>query len=112
MRLPNAQHARVERNKISGYLLSHTNPRGRHRAALFLRFGFSIDRWREFAAALRLHSQSNDVVMVVETIHGPRYYVDGAIETPDRRNPRVRTVWQVDHGKDYPRFITAFPRKR
>ncbi len=112
MRLPNAQQAHVEREKISGYLLSTTNPRGRRKAAFFLRFGFSIERWQVLAAALRLQAQTHDVVTIVETAHGPRYHVDGTIETPDRRNPRVRTVWQIDRGTDYPRFITAFPRKR
>ena len=49
---------------------------------------------------------------VVETPYGPRYHVEGAIETPDGRNPRVRTVWQIDLGSNYPRFITAHPRRR
>ena len=30
-------------------------------------------------------------------------------ETSDGRNPCVRTVWQIDRGSDYPRFITAYP---
>ena len=112
MRLPNAEKARVEREKVTDYLLSKANPRGRRKADFFLRFGFTVDRWQDFAAALRIQSERHAVAKVVETFHGPRYHVDGTIETPDRRNPWVRTVWQIDYGNDYPRFITAFPRKR
>ena len=112
MRLPNAERARVEREKITDYLLSTPNPGGRSKAAFFLSFGFSADSWEDLAEAVRLHGRSHEVVRTVETVHGPRYCVDGVIETPDGRNPRVRTVWQVDTGSDQPRFITAFPRRR
>ena len=44
-----------------------------------------------------------------ETAFGPRYHVDGIIETPDGRNPKIKTVWQVDIGSNSPRLITAHP---
>ena len=94
------------------YLLSSANPRGRTKADFFLNFGFSIDHWEDFAEALRLQAASHEVARVVETAYGPRYHVDGPIETSDGRNPRVRTVWQIDLGSDYPRFITAHPHRR
>lgn len=112
MRLPNAQNASIERGKITDYLLSTTNPRGRNKAVFFLSFGFSMDEWQDFAEALRLHGAAYDVVRVVEAPHGPRYHVEGALETPDGRNPQVRTVWQMDVGSDYPRLITAYPARR
>lgn len=112
MRLPNAHLSRIDQQKITDYLLSSTNPRGRTKADFFLGFGFRIDRWEDFAEALRLQAASHEVALVLETAYGPRYHVDGVIETPDGRNPRVRTVWQIDLGSDYPRFITAHPRRR
>ena len=112
MRLPNAHLARIDRPKITNYLLSSVNPRGRAKANFFQKFGFSTDRWEEFADALRRQAASYEIARVVETPYGPRYHVDGAMETPDGRNPRVRTVWQIDLGRDYPRFITAHPRRR
>lgn len=112
MRLPNAHLAWIDRPKITNYLLSSVNPRGRAKANFFLRFGFSTDRWEEFSDALRRQAASYEVTRVVETPYGPRYHIDGAIETPDGRNPRVRTVWQIDLGHNYPRFITAHPRRR
>ena len=112
MRLPNAHQARIDRQKITHYLLSSVNPRGRAKADFFQRFGFNINRWEELAYALKLQAASHEVARVVETPYGPRYHVDGAIETPDGRNPWVRTVWQIDLESDFPRFITAHPRRR
>ena len=107
--LPNAHLARVDQEKITDYLLSSVNPRGRAKAGFFLSFGFSVARWEELGEALRRHAASHEVARVVETAYGLRYHVDGEIETPDGRNPLVRTVWQIDLGRDYPRFITAHP---
>ncbi|MDE0632200.1 MAG: hypothetical protein OXH73_11920 [Caldilineaceae bacterium] len=112
MRLPNAHLAQIDRQKITDYLLSSVSPRGRGKADFFQRFGFRTERWEEFADVLKRQAASHEVVKVVETPYGPRYLVDGAIETPDGRNPWVRTVWQIDLGHDYPRFITAYPRRR
>ncbi len=112
LRLPNARQARVEQEKITDYLLSATSPRGQIKAGFFSRFGFHLDGWRELAEALRVHGGAHEVTRVVETAYGLRYYVDGSIETPDGRNPQVRTVWQFDIGRDYPRLITAHPRRR
>ena len=33
---------------------------------------------------------------VVESEYGTRYSVDGLLETPDSRNPYVRTVWIIE----------------
>jgi hypothetical protein len=36
--------------------------------------------------------------------------VSGALETPDGRNPLVRTVWFVGFDDLRPRLVTAYPR--
>ena len=83
MKLPNVHRAQIEQGKITDYLLSLVNPRSGAKADFFLSFGFSRDRWEEFAKALKAHAASYEVARVVETAYGPRYYVDGALETPD-----------------------------
>ena len=112
MKLPNAAQALVEREKITEYLLSTTHPSGRHKARFFLGFGFRTDSWEKMADSLRLQGNANDVAEVEDTEYGLRYNVDGTIEAPDGRSPLVRTVWQFDSGNDYPRLLTAFPRRR
>ena len=112
MRLPNVHLTRIDRDKITDYLLSSANPRGRAKAAFFMSYGFSVARWQELAGALRRHAASHTVARVLDTAYGPRYHVAGEMETPDGRNPLVRAVWQVDLGSDQPRFITAYPYRR
>ncbi len=37
------------------------------------------------------------------------YLVEGPLETPSTRTPRVRTAWLIETGDLAPRFITAYP---
>ena len=112
MRLPNAHQAVVAPEKITGYLLSDANEYSAAKADFFYRFGFRRYDWQILANALRQQGANNGVVRTVETAYGLHYIIDGIIETPDGRNPLVRTVWQIATGTDYPRLITARPLRR
>ena len=112
MKLPNVQNALVEKSKIKDYLLSSVHQRGKSKSFFFLQHGFSPDSWQGFAEALRLHARNHDIAEKIETPYGLRYYVDGILQTADGANPRIRTVWQFDHTRDYPRLITAYPLRR
>lgn len=109
MKLPNARRARVDEAKVVDYLLSTSHFDGRSKAAFFLRFGFDQGHWRGLAEALRAHGATNEVIGVEESAYGTRYMVDGIIESPDGRNPTIRTVWIVDNVDDEPRLVTAHP---
>ena len=111
MRLPNAQHAHVARQKITDYLLSLNSPDGRSKAEFFSRFGFRIPQWEDLSDALRSHCLQNEVVEVEEAAYGIKYIIVGALGTPDGRNPLVMSVWQIDRGTDHPRFITGRPAR-
>jgi hypothetical protein len=109
MRLPNANLAIVEREKITEYLLNPRHRYGGSKARFFFQFGFQINNWEVFAEALREHGQVHEVSLVRQTRWGPRYGIDGELNAPDGRQPRIRTVWQVDEGQIAPRLITAYP---
>ena len=109
MQLPNAHLAVVEQKKVTGYLLNPGHRYGASKARFFIGFGFHTEAWEVLANALREHGQSNEVVSLRETGFGPRYEVDGVLQVPDSRHPRVRTVWQMDEGQLAPRLITAYP---
>ena len=111
MKLPRAARARVDGGKVVGYLLSPHHPDGRSKAAFFAAFGFSPVRWELLAAALRDQGAKGEVAAVATSEYGTRYSVDGVIETPDGRNPRVRTV-RIIEGDGEPRLITAHPSRR
>ena len=112
LKVPNRLRATIRTDKIVGYLLSSSHPRGRDKADFLTRFGFHTDWWLEVEAALRSHALRYDVAEIEETSYGIKYNVDGSLETPDGRNPVVRTVWQVDRGTSIPRFITLRPAPR
>jgi hypothetical protein len=109
MRLPNAHLALVEQEKIIDYLLHPTHRYGASKARFFAQFGFRLEAWEALAVALWEHAQQHEVSKVKETGFGPRYEVEGEVTAPNGHCPRVRTVWQVDHGQIAPRLITAYP---
>lgn len=92
MKLPNADLAHVEHEKIAGYLLNMRHVYGASKARFFVEFGFRVDDPEQLGAALRDHGQRHEVVRTKLTPFGPRYEVEGAIRVPDGRAPRIRTV--------------------
>lgn len=108
MKLPDADHLRVDQEKITDYLLCTAHPDGQAKAEFFMRFGFHVNEWAVFAEAMRKHGRGHPVVKKVASTHGTRYAVDGLVESPDGRNPLIRTVWIQEPGAS-PRLITAYP---
>lgn len=110
MRLPDAGHARVDREKIVDYLLSFAHPDGRAKAEFFSRFGFNPNEWEVLADVLREMARTCPVTQSTGSPWGVRYTVDGPLRSPDGRNPQVRTIWIAEAGIRGPRLITAYPR--
>lgn len=109
MRLPNSGSVRIEKQKIVEYLLSPTHRYGASKARFFAQFGFGLENWEALAAALRDHARKSHEVLRKDTPFGPRFEVDGVLETPSGERPRVRSVWQMDEGETSARLITAHP---
>jgi len=108
MNLPNADQAVVERAKIADYLLNPAHRYGASKAQFFAELGFRVEKWERLAEALREHGRTQAVARKRETGFGPRYVVEGELNTPTRRRPRLRTVWQMDEGAVAPRLISAY----
>lgn len=109
MPLPFPDSLRVDQLKITGYLLSEANSRGK--ATFFLGMGFHPNRWQELAEALKTQALGHPVISKVDSPYGTRYGVEGELATPDGRQPRprVRTVWILETGSQTLRLITAYP---
>lgn len=108
-RLPNAEKALIESEKIRGYILSSAHPVGRFKAAFFSRFGYSAENWGEFEQGLKQLIMSEDVSSVEETRYGRKYVVEGSLGSPSGEALQVVTVWVILKGQDRPRFVTAYP---
>ena len=109
MKLPNADLAVVEQEKITGYLMNAFHRSGASKARFFGQFGFRRGGWEDLAEALREHARRHTVAKVKDSGFGPRFEVHGRLTTPDGRSPNVCTVWQLDEGQFAPRLITAYP---
>jgi uncharacterized protein DUF6883 len=111
MKLPDAHLAIVERAKIVEYLLNAAHPDNGGKARFFTALGFRLEDWETLAAALRRLAISFPVSRNMETIHGKKYIIDGALETAVGKTPVVRTVWIIDKGENIPRLVTAYPHE-
>ena len=109
MQLPQAQEAVVPRAKVENYLLDPAHPIGGGKARFFIHFGFRREQWNLLAEAIRKHAVENPATDSIADRDGITYLVEGPLETPSGRKPRVRTVWLIESGQLAPRFITAYP---
>jgi hypothetical protein len=107
--LPNAHLAVVDLRKIEDYLLSMEHPEGSAKASFFTSFGFDANRWQELAQALQQHATAHSISFRTATSHGEKFVVDGPLDCPDGRSPRIRVIWIVDVGSIAPRLVTAYP---
>ena len=73
-----------------------------------MRFGFSPDEWEVMAAALKAHAAC-EVSKAEESPFGRRFVIEGAIVSPDGRNPSIRSVWFIGHEQEIAQFVTAYP---
>ena len=105
MKLPNHNDAFIPQAKIGGYLSSSTHHEGRSKAALFTRYGFSVERWEDLATA-------HDVVRLEASPFGTRYTIEGILTAPDGRAPFIRSAGFIELGERVPRFVNAYPLPR
>jgi hypothetical protein len=107
--LPNAYAAFVADEKVRDYLLNPQHPGNGGKAAFFTSFGFSHPDWPKLADALRRHAVTHRVTRTRPDPYGTRYAIRGPLESPDRSNPRVWSIWVIDPSTSNPRLVTAYP---
>ena len=112
MKLPNYDNAVIPQDKIDRHLLSMTHRDGRSKAKFFLQFGFSATSWQALAEALSHHASAHDVTTIEDSPFGTRYIIEGIILAPDGRTPLIRSIWFIETGENFPRFVTAYPIRR
>jgi len=105
--LPNAERAVVEPRRVRDYLLKNARPSGGPKSKFFMAYGFTATDWDLLRTSLMQHGGTNSIVRRVETAWGIRYTVACNCQTPDGRNPCIRTVWQMEY--DVPCLLTAIP---
>lgn len=112
MKLPNAEKAIVEREKITDYLLNPAHPDNGGKAAFFKYLGFRRVAWEKLAEAFLELAQAAEVAGTMKSPHGQKYVIVGRIESPGGKSAAVQTIWVVDSGYDVARLVTAYPLKK
>jgi len=109
MKIPNRSKAVIQPEKLRDYLLNIEHKRGKSKATILLSFGYTPEDWQILEKDLRQYHLDTEVSAMRETPYGRRYEIRAFLKTPSSRSLMVRTIWQVDKGTDFPRFITLFP---
>jgi hypothetical protein len=113
-KLPVCTQAIIPRNKIENYPLNFDHREGKSKAVFFSKFGYSLANSREFYEALRELACESIVVQVEERFpFGTRITTEGALRTPDSRNPKIRMGWFFDreNREKIPRLIAVIPAR-
>jgi len=109
MKIPNADKAIIDPDKLSDYILSPKHPVGRFKAAFFERLGYSLEKWKILERDLRNQILSQDCLGTEDTRYGRKFIIEGFISGPSQKTAKIVTVWVIIKGESNPRFITAYP---
>jgi hypothetical protein len=108
-RIPNYERAVIEPQKLKDYILSASHPIGRFKEALFRQMGYMQESWELLAEDVRKQHLSQDAVLVEKTKYGSKYVITGNIRGPNGKIVRLKSLWIILEGEDFPRFITIYP---
>ncbi|MBD0326235.1 MAG: hypothetical protein ICV68_07385 [Pyrinomonadaceae bacterium] len=112
MKLPNAERAVIDLEKLRDYSLNPNHPKGKHKARVFLAaLGLKADD------AERLRGMIMEAILISEakaqqpTIYGQRFVVDFYVTGFDKfvaTTVTVRSAWIIRNGEDFPRLTSCF----
>ena len=73
MKLPGAERAIIDPDKLRDYMLSRVHPVGRFKAAFFASLGYETNNWRDLDRALRTTATQADAEHGERTAYGQKY---------------------------------------
>jgi hypothetical protein len=108
MKLPNADRAVIEVEKLRDYCLNTRHPRGRHKARVFLSAcGMTADHADDLRDALLVAARTLEAEPGEADDYGQRYVVDLQVTGPAGAAV-VRSAWIVLKDEGYPRFVSCY----
>ena len=108
MKLPNAEHAVVELQKLEDYCLNPAHPRGKHKARVFANaLGICRADARELRERILKEILVRDCECRESDAYGSRYIVD-MTWLRQGRAATVRTTWIVKRGEHVPRLTSCY----
>jgi len=108
MKLPNADRAVVDLEKLENYCLSATHPRGKHKARVFASALKITDADSELLRIALLKAvQSEEARPAESDAYGRRYLIDFSMEHGGN-TAMIRSSWIIRSREDFPRFVTCY----
>ena len=105
MKLPNADRARVDIEKLTNYTLNPTHPRGRHKARVFrAALGFDLTDAPLLSALMLTAARTGDATHVSTDEFGERYVIDTPYQGVSKK-VTIRSAWIVRTEETFARFI-------
>ena len=109
MKLPNAENAFVDLEKLRSYALDRTHRVGRHKARLFTTLlGLGLEDSGELRDILLDAARILDAELGEHEEHGQRYRIDFTV-TWRGRQALLRSAWIVRPEEGFPRLVTCYP---
>ncbi len=108
MKLPNAERAFVDIAKLRDYSLDAAHEEGKHKARVFASaLGLTRNDADWLRDELLAVARTQDCRLGRRTNHGQRYVLDFTLARHGK-SARLRSVWNVRPGEDFPRLITCY----
>ena len=112
MKLPNAERAVIDIEKLRDYCLNPNHPEGKHKARVFLAaIGFksdNADRLRELILEAIVTAEAKEQS---STPHGRRFVVDFHVKAEQGlvvTLKTIRTAWMIRNDEDFPRLTSCY----
>lgn len=107
-KLPNAERAVVQIEKLRDYCLNSDHDEGKHKAKVFRAlFGFTQKDAETLRAMILDAARNRDAVPSKSLSHGQMYVLDFSAQSL-RGEVMIRTAWIVERGTDFPRLVTSY----
>lgn len=112
MKIPNADRAIVDIEKLRSYCLNFDHPRGKHKARLFATvLGLRADDAEELQRTLLNVVCSHDTIATDQDEYGKRYVIDFTMNKATQQ-AKVRSSWIILNSEDFPRLTSCYIIKK
>jgi hypothetical protein len=108
LKLPNAERAVVDIDKLRNYCLNPKHRRGCHKARVFnASLGFTLDHAEDLRQALLAAALNHDVLPLEHDEYGRRFVIDFMATGPSGQ-AMVRSSWIIRRGEDFARLTSCY----
>jgi hypothetical protein len=116
VKLPNADRAVVDIEKLRDYSLNPNHPEGKHKARVFLAaLGFKADDAERLRELILEAISTREAVLQQPTSYRQRFVVDFHVKAeqgPVVTLKTIRSAWIIRNDEDFPRLTSCFILQR